>query len=123
MPKTLRSETFGDIELPIHREMMDVGLHKARHWEFEGEWRFRIIAGPAQPADGLEAGTQKELDFAEKVIPRCDFIDIPLREEALASLHILVGPKADSSADIIIDALCSKYAPGAEVSRSKIRVM
>ncbi len=86
----------------IHRK---IGLTKKKTWEFEHEWRSRIAVFGFKRS----FGEFHELCNGDKYPSISEYFDIPLNKDAFRNFEVLIGPNADKSSKIIIEALLEKY--------------
>lgn len=103
-----------------------VGTRKRRLWSYQDEWRYRFEIYPMGPefyrsirTDVSRATGQLVEAVRANVDPGIEWLDIPLREEALASMHICLGPKMTPANRIIVSTIVEKYLPSATVTESE----
>ena len=109
----------------VNVSIKDLGLFKHRRWAFEKESRFVLLILPGKRFDNIHTFntdfSQWMLDVMSKNIPNSiSHYDMQLDEDAFASMEVLLSPNCNASDEIIVDSLCSRYAPNALVSNSSL---
>lgn len=102
-----------------------LGLFKHKRWAFEKESRFALLILPGHHFEKiLTFGpdlSQWMLDVMSNNIPgTISYYDLHLKEDIFDSLGIVLGPNCIESDWIVVDALCSKYAPKSIIKRSTL---
>jgi hypothetical protein len=104
----------------ISLDFSDLGMFKKREWEYEQEWRFRII-GLIDSVISNDEISKVLLDLERyPILER--YIDVPLDETVFEELEITLGPKTTEAEEIIISALVEKYAPNAQIHNSGLNI-
>ena len=94
-------------------EYLDMGRYKRSHWEFQSEWRFRvIIPDPIIYPDG-KSTSKKKLEGGKF------FLEID--EKAFSKMEIMLGPKNGDGDLEIVQALKKAYNPAAKIQISKLK--
>lgn len=106
-----------------------IGLYKSKEWEFQHECRFKITLFPFNVMDFDNSGPNIALNFYGALLKsigpslrsnipiKKQFIDIPLNEEKLGEIIVMLGPKATESERIIVESLL-KDLPSAQIMDS-----
>lgn len=99
----------------------DVGRYKRKCWEFQSEWRYRIIFLPIDMISSEEFWKNK-IEYINK-IPFNEFY-LELAEDAFEGCEILLGPKTTEADRIIVESLVDRYQGNKNIliSRSKLSV-
>lgn len=99
---------------------------KGRHWSFQEEVRFILQAMP-----GPTSWTS-DSEWAEKFQnmaaagewgafgPKLRFIDRDLSADSLTQGEVVLGPLADESSRVIVEALIASFAPGMRLRKSDL---
>lgn len=97
-----------------------VGLFRKDKWAFQHESRFVIYAVPYTLTDAIV--THKEFVNLIKlhVHNNVPFIDVPVKEEKLQNIEVLLGPNVSEAQTILVKALLQKYAPNSNLSISSL---
>lgn len=98
-------------------DLSNIGLHKSKEWSFEQEWRFRIPLWIQASLSGI--GLEEYCDLNQ---PSRDYIDVPMRQEAIDQLEVILGPKTTQGDEILVRSLLESLAPNAPLSRSQILI-
>lgn len=109
--------------------LANLGRYKSSHWNFQSEWRFRLIIVPGispiprmfdEPAEldrFLSASAQfihgKQLSFDEFYLPIID--------EAFSQMEVMLGPKHSSGDRAVVEALIETYNPSAKLLVSTLK--
>ena len=85
-------------------ELLHLGLAKYDYWEFEKEWRYRVIGMP------FEGKWFKDdyAKFMEGTIS--EHLDLHLDQSVLSELIVQLGPRATLSESVIVRLLLKEYA-------------
>lgn len=103
-------------------QLHDLGMVKNTYWEFEEEWRYKILATFS------EAFLQEPNPLCH---PSLDLVAFPVQEAAVFvpldtssfdGMEVVLGPRASTGQEVITKSLLEKYAPTAVLKRSEINV-
>jgi hypothetical protein len=100
----------------------EIGKYKNKRWAFQQETRFRIYAQPFNAVYGdANIGTIALNSYLEnKPLPFSEYF-ISLRKDAIQNMEITLHPNSTQSDSVIVEALCSRFAPNAIVSDSSLK--
>jgi hypothetical protein len=97
-------------------DLLHLGLAKYDYWNFEEEWRFRIIGMPFE-------GSWRTQDYDRFLrFPLSEYLDIHLDQSVLSELVVQLGPRATLSNSIVVELLLSEFAPGAKLCDSACKI-
>jgi len=97
-------------------ELLHLGLSKRNYWNFENEWRYRIIGMPFE-------GRWKKEDYDQFLLDPCiEYIDIPLDFSVLSELIVQLGPNAGLAESIMVELLLKEFAPNAKLCDSACKI-
>lgn len=99
----------------------DLGMFKTKCWEFEQEWRFKILAFPDESSLPDDELTKEHLDLDTYPIIN-KFIDVNLEPGIFNEAEFVLGPKASEAQHILLTSLIEKYAPEARVFYSNLQI-
>lgn len=107
-----------------------IGRYKKSYWEFQKEWRYKIIAFPYSLKMLQGIRTEKEMIVLWDEICNTekeqsyDELYLDLADDAFENMEILLGPKTSEAEEIIIRSLVNQYCPNDNVSikKSQIRI-
>lgn len=89
-----------------------LGLVKDKQWSFQQESRFLVSAVKKNKSF---SSWNKTLYFFSSQLAKepiaLEYIDLPLKMDALNQMEILLGPNCNASDQIIVDSLLCKYLP------------
>ena len=100
-----------------------LGTVKRRAWQFESEWRYRIVARLENLREPVELETkEKPADFSSlHTLPIRTRALLPrLRSVTLEKLEITMGPAAGAADWQIVHLAAERYAPKAKVVTSAV---
>jgi hypothetical protein len=113
--------THVDTESGCRRyDLRALGTQKHKHWEFEQEIRFRVLAAFGYSLGGAMDWMSPESFMDSPVVT--EFVDVALDPRAIESIQILLGPGVGNAEQLAVQRLCGKYAPDAIVARSTVRI-
>lgn len=103
-------------------ELNEVGKYKRKEWEFQSEWRYRLVYFDAGVKElGVDPG--KALERMEKGAELAiDHVDLKLTKESLSDVEILTGPKMSSGDKELLRLLCEKYCTKARIQESRLKI-
>lgn len=105
----------------IDVNLYDLGLFKKGHWQYEQEWRFKIIALPEDISLPNDIYTECMLNL-NKFPVKNTYIDVPLDKDIFNNAEFTLGPRATESHLLILQALVNTYAPNATCSYSNLQI-
>lgn len=104
--------------------LTELGTKKRKHWEFEQEWRYRIMgvqsSATHSPGSDDSRFIQEMFDPTNHV--KTKHLFAPLCEKALQQMQIMIGPSPDPSTEVIVKALLSAHNINAEITKSTIKI-
>jgi len=104
-------------------DVTSIGLYKRSCWEFQSEWRYRIIFTPFRAGDA-RSGKEYEYEKAKhsKRIPYKEYY-LKLSDDAFEGAEVVVGPRASEAELIIVKSLIEKYQGDYTIPVSKSRLL
>lgn len=88
-------------------DITGIGKYKRACWEFQSEWRYRIIFTTFN-AEKLRNNKKTNDLFSIRKIPYKEYF-LELAENAFEGMEITLGPKASKAEKIIVESLVEKY--------------
>lgn len=100
-----------------------LGAYKNKRWKFEEETRYVLLILPGRVFKQVKSFNT---DFSQCIyealknnLPNSiTHYDLHLKEDVFESLDIVLGPMCSKGEQIIVEALCAKYAPDARINLS-----
>ncbi len=115
---------FGDLnfgENATRVELHGLGMVKNKYWAFEDEWRYTVLGTFTERHLSQAQSYEEDPFFDLKKYPvREASLYLPLDEDCLNSVEILLGPCVTSAQRLIIEALVAKYTPNVKIRESDI---
>lgn len=139
---------IGDFSINIEKEEFSLkftntyGNFKSKHWEFQKECRFKIIAIPCKyPKDNefirAFAGNKSLMTTVNDTLGKvmnsmsnslmsyqdisANYFDITLNENAFQNIEILLAPQSTVADKLIVEALINSYCPSAILKESNLK--
>lgn len=97
--------------------MNNIGLYKSIAWSFQSEWRYSMILLPHNEYGKLNIDVSNQ----NKGLLQ-NFYDIKINDDAFNSMEITMGPRVKVGEQLIIEAICEKYAPKIKIFKSKLQI-
>lgn len=97
-----------------------LGITKSDYWKDEKEVRFRIFASTDDTFDFSNCNLAERESALSDTSSLVDFIDIPLDYNALNTMKVVVGPKADFNEVQVLRDYCKSFFPGIVIENSQI---
>lgn len=120
-PKYLETKCIQKDGDTLNVDLSDLGMFKDLSWEYEDEWRFRILGMLDANYPHSDFTYNNILDLGKyKIIPT--YIDLEIDSDVFNELEITTGPKITDPQKIILKALLDKYAPNAKIINSKLAI-
>lgn len=112
---------FSKNEDGVYVSYKDWGIIKTKDWEFQSEWRFRILVVPINHAlfNAFE-DSMKRMIGNEDISIKEIYVDIS--KEAFLKMEIMLGPKCDDADEIIVKSLVEQYNNSATIMRSELNI-
>lgn len=100
----------------------NVGRYKRKEWDFQSEWRYRLVYFDA----GVKELGEKPGEVLERMQkgsnPAIDHVDLKLSKESLRDVEILTGPKMAPGDKELLRLLCKEYCPTAKILSSCLKI-
>ena len=105
-------------------DMNEVGKYKRSEWDFQKEWRYRMLCfpmsmeslntklGAAICMQRIESG----YDMQKK------YIDLDIEESYFKDIEIMRGPKMSEGEKVLLDILVKTYCPTAKIINSELKI-
>lgn len=119
--KYLYSKVINHVGDNLRINLYDLGLFKKKSWEFEQEWRFKILGFINEFYLPNDEYTKKILDLESFPIKN-DYIDVDLEPNIFNEAEFTLGPKVNESQYIFLKSLLENYAPHSTICYSDIKI-
>ena len=101
----------------ININTQDLGLIKNKLWRFQNECRFKLIALPRDSnlikkiknPNPVEISCSQIQSIFQNYKPCLEYIDIPINENALNSIEVMLGPETTLADKIIVESLLREF--------------
>lgn len=103
-------------------QLHDLGMVKNTYWEFEQEWRYKILATVSEAVlNEPNINSHPSLDLAKYPVIEST-VDVPLDNECVQEVDVVLGPCVTDAQELIVRSLLDSHAPNGMVTRSDIKV-
>lgn len=103
--KSVNTEIFQKFEDKNAISFKEVGIYKCKDWSFQNECRFIFFSFPILPSGKINI----DYLFQNNISPSVTYLDIPIKEECLMNIKILLGPKVTEAEQIIVKSLMERF--------------
>ena len=117
----------GKNQMKVEYRLDKLGVYKKASWDFQKEWRYRLITTPM----GLKSSLKHSFDSFQEWVRRIEDLDVTsiperlyleLDENDLNSMEIIAGPRMSAAEFIQLEALVEKYCPKAIVKKGALAI-
>lgn len=114
---------LSDYNLEINDE---IGMHKAKIWEFESEWRYIIMIIPTKRTNTIEGIKTEYKITTPNISKKKDTVKInelyfDFNEDSFNNMTVLLGPKCSDADFIIVEALLKQYNTNTKLKWSDLK--
>ena len=106
-----------------HIALDKLGRYKNKGWEFQKEWRYRLLLLPIDMTDfdkkyvSVVRTIYKMLCEVPSMLP-FTYYDIQIADEAFSDMEIMLSPKISAGNRKIVETIVEKYNPKAKIVES-----
>lgn len=104
-----------------HLRLHDLGLKKSTNWEFEKEWRYKILATFSEIRENTGDEKAHLYRHPEKITLNEMYLDAPLDKDVLREMNVMLSPCCTEAQGEIVNALLKQYGHRGTCMRSSIR--
>ncbi|HIS57160.1 MAG TPA: DUF2971 domain-containing protein [Candidatus Fimimorpha excrementavium] len=101
-----------------------IGKYKRKEWEFQSEWRYKIVCMPVSIND--LGDPEKIRECIDKIHSGINlpfrYIDLCIEDEAFEEMEIMSGPKMGEGNKILLEQVVRAYCPSAKVISSNLKI-
>lgn len=101
----MKTQIFKDLGFKRGIDFKKIGIYKSMDWAFQQECRFILCAFPLMP-NGL---VNPSYVLQNNISPKLSYIDVPIKEECLRAIKIMLGPKMFEAEKTIVESLMQTY--------------
>lgn len=99
-----------------------VGTCKRQAWDFQKEWRYKLICFPME-LDDIRNNTNILMKrMSESYNLPFNYIDLEISDDAFFNLEIMSGPKMSEGEKECLKAIVEKYCPTAKIIESTLKI-
>lgn len=118
-PKII-TETEGELSIAFG----NLGIYKNKAWEFQEEWRFKMILMPFSVEEALNNPTQITNEIIKSIVLESykmpAFIDLEIDDKAMKEMEITISPFMTDGNRRIVNDLIEKYCNSATIKMSEL---
>lgn len=106
-----------------------LGIHKNSYWEFQKEWRYRLLFMPLsiqnmikehmQGKNNEMLNMQSQIVMGQAMLP-FNYYDLSIRDECFEEMSIMLAPDISESAKICIELLVKEYNSKCVIEESEL---
>lgn len=118
----IRSVSGETMSLQIER----LGIYKNTYWEFQKEWRYRMVFTPFNIQNGVEYSLSQFIGSVNRMAqgvepPPIRHFDLEIAQEHFEKMEITPSPQMTAGNRILLEALVEKYNPSALIKESELK--
>lgn len=103
-------------------QLHDLGMVKNTYWEFEQEWRYKVLASVSEAVlNEPDINSHPSLDLSKYPVIEST-VDVPLDSECIREVDVVLGPCVTEAQELIVKSLLDSHALNGRVKRSDIKV-
>jgi hypothetical protein len=104
-----------------------MGKFKNKNWEFQNEWRYKIVVSPMGLRESNPLTLQKQQERIRRIEdsntePPCKRLFLDINESAFNNMEIVFGPRMSEAEKILAKSLINQYAPNCTYRDSSLRI-
>lgn len=112
-------------ETGLNLEFGKLGIYKHKQWEFQKEWRYKIIYTPIEVRKFMQ---EQDPNFSQKIIdnffseehPKVRFVDYDIDEKYFNTMEVICGAMMDDFEYRELTVFCKGINPEIKVRRSSL---
>lgn len=129
----LLSPTILNVDKDFNLNLGKMGLYKNIYWQFQNEWRYRLLALPisfnkliSKSMNNNQDELNKEIAVFQRYVITgsasipIDYIDLAINDVAFSKMEIMLAPDISESSEIFVNLLVDKYNPECKIIKSKL---
>lgn len=107
--------------------LSDIGIYKNKYWEFQKEWRYRLmflpISAPKLMQEHMQ-GINKEMEKLQfrtmngQAALSFNHYDLKIKDESFADMNIMLSPDISESSKTFVELLVKEYCPYCTINES-----
>lgn len=107
--------------------LSDIGIYKNTYWEFQKEWRYRLMFLPISLSKLIQEhmiGQNAEMarlqmrTLSGQASLSFNYYDLYIRDESFRDMSIMLSPDISESAKIFVELLIKEYNPNCTIEES-----
>lgn len=103
--------------------LSDIGLYKNKYWEFQKEWRYRLMFLPVSVTKLMQRYDYEISKFQLRIMAgqaalSFSHYDLKIRDECFNDISIMLAPDISESSKIFVELLVKEYCPNGSINES-----
>ncbi len=107
--------------------LSDIGIYKNTYWEFQKEWRYRLIFLPISTPKLIQEQMQGKNEEMARLQMRTlsgqaslsfNYYDLYIRDACFSDMSVTLSPDISESAKIFVELLIKEYNPDCTIKQS-----
>lgn len=122
---TLLKLNNGDLSISVG----EIGVHKNKYWDFQKEWRYKLMFMPVGTLNFLNdqtKGWEEELRklqintlTGQASLP-FNYYDLSIRDDSFSDMRIMLAPDISESSKTLVELLVKEYNPNCKIETSSL---
>lgn len=109
----IKNNVFHDIASQKAIDFEEIGIYKGKDWAFQQECRFLFQMIPL-----INGRVDVNYVFNYNISPELPYIDVPIKEDCLNQIQVMLGPKVTEAEETIVSSLMQMFLNRSDYSYS-----
>ena len=109
----MKTQIFKDLGFKRGIDFKKIGIYKSMDWAFQQECRFLLQMIPLNN-DSVDIN----YIFNNNISPKLPYIDVPIKEDCLNKIQVMLGPKVTEAEETIVSSLMQMFLNRSDYSYS-----
>ena len=109
----IKSKVFHDFASQKAIDFKEIGIYKDKDWAFQQECRFLFQMIPLN-----NGSVNVNYIFNNNISPKLPYIDVPIKEDCLNQIQVMLGPKVTEAEETIVSSLMQMFLNRSDYSYS-----
>lgn len=121
----LRPTVLNVDDKKYNMDLGKVGIYKNTYWDFQKEWRYRLMIIPISVKKMMQDHDSEMGDFQFKTIHGqaslpFSYYDLHIKDECFSDMSIMLAPDISESAKTFVELLVKEYNPHCTIEESTL---
>lgn len=110
----IKNRVFHDLVSQKAIGFKEIGIYKNKDWAFQQECRFLFYMFPLLDNGRVDVNYV----FNNNISPKLPYIDVPIKEDCLNQIQVMLGPKVTEAEETIVSSLMQMFLNRSDYSYS-----